>query len=150
MKELLFSVCVASLFSSVITFICPKGNEGIGKSLKLLCSLCVCACLIFPVMKLMKNDFEMSFSAPSIDESSGKESMSAYIDGTIENACREMERYVSFAFGVKDPILTLKTDKSNSEKVVIIEGHLEGEGSLEEAANYISSVLFCKITYEEG
>ena len=150
MKELLFSVCVASLFSSVITFICPKGNEGIGKSLKLLCSLCVCACLIFPVMKLMKNDFEMSFSAPSIDENTENESMEAYIDGTLENVCCEMERYVSITFGVKDPMLTLKADKSSSEGVIIIEGHLDGEGRLEEAANYISTVLSCKITYGEG
>lgn len=150
MKELLFSLCAISLFSSAIAFLCPNGNEGTGKTLKLLFSLCICAYLIFPAVRLIKNDVRFSLSLPDINEDASGSSLDAMIDGTIETICSEMENYVSSYYGIIDPKLTLKIDKSNVTQIRIIEGHLKGEGRLNEAADYISSVLACKITCGEG
>ncbi len=149
MKELLFSVCATSLFSSAVAFLCPKGNEGIGKSFKLLCSLCICACLIFPAVRLIKNDVSFSLSLPDVDEGTVEASFDAIIDGTVQNICSEMENYVSSYYGIKNPKLTLKIDKNNASQIRIIEGHLTGKGKINEAADYISGVLACKITCGE-
>jgi hypothetical protein len=150
MKDLLFSVCAASLFSSAVEFLCPKGNEGIGKTLKLLTSICVCACLLFPTVKLLSEEIDFDIALPEDSESSSDEALSTVIENIIDSVCTEMEDYVSLAYGITDPILTLESDCTDPSKIRIICGHLKGKGSLDEAASYISGALGCKITYEEG
>ena len=150
MKELLFSFCTVSLFSSAVGFLCPKGNEGMMKTLRLLLSLCVCASLIFPMIRLLKDEIEIPALLPEAEEDLKNDGLSVMIDGMIDSLCSELEDYVSSNYDVKDPSLTLEIDRSDPSKIKIVKGHLKGSGELEEASSYISGVLLCKITYEEG
>ena len=150
MKDLLFSVCTASLFASAVGFLCPSGNEGVSKTLRLLLSLCICACLIFPTMRLLKSDVQASIELPNIEESAKTESLDTMIDGTIKTICDEIEDYISKTYEITNPKLTLVSDRSDPSRVRIVKGHLDGNGRLEEAAGYISGLLSCKITCGEG
>ena len=149
MKELLFSLSTVCLFSSAITFLCPSGQGGIGKALRMLCSLCICACLTLPTLDMLKSVPKAAIDLPSDAKKVENTAKNAIIDGAVEQIRADMESYVSTFYGLQSPKLVLTVDKSDISHIRITGGHLQGEGRISEAANYISAALMCKITYDK-
>ena len=58
MKEYFISVIAISLVGSMIIALAP--GCGLSKNIKLLCALCMVACIVFPLGTLFDNSFNMA------------------------------------------------------------------------------------------
>lgn len=146
MKDILFSLCTVSLFSSFIMYLTPSGQ--IKKSLSLICSLVICLFLITPTVAILKEGFDFEISLP---ESTPNEENNAGIiiaENTLRTIERSLENEISEKYEMTQPKLTLKADCTDLSNIIIVSGTLSGSGKGEEAAEYLSKYLKCDITYE--
>lgn len=150
MKDLLFAVMVVSLTSAAVTMLAPEG-KGIGKQIRFLCAVVVCASLVAPMLRLLGGELkEFSLSLPDVSAPTAEEAQAAILRLGTEGVCRELEAQVAARFAIREPRITLVTDASDLSAVTIVSGCLSGSGELEEAGDYLSELLGCEFVIEEG
>ena len=149
MKELLFSIMSVSVCAAIISMLSPE-NESIKKQISFVCALSICASLSLPIIRLITGERgALDISLPKQDETENSDALDAIIELAKEKICDEMEGIAERNYGIKNAVLTLTVDTSDKEKIKILSGTLDGEGSLKEAAEYIGKELGCEVRYKE-
>lgn len=143
MKDLLFSICTVSLFSSVITYLTPNGEAK--KQMKFICSLIICAVILSPLIGIIKSQSNIDVSLPSQSDSTTNNVQEKIIAEAINNICDGYEQKIASLYGIKDAELIINVDTSDYTSIVIKNGTLSGEGNVNEAATYLSRELMCEI-----
>ena len=145
MRELLFSVMSVSLFSSVVTYLCPSGP--ILKLVKGACAICVCAALLSPFSVLFGGNADISLPDSSKPEGVRGEAVAEAVCIRVE---RELEYVLASDFGIISPTVSLVMDFSDGSTIKITEAQLSGRGQgLKEGAEYLNKLLDCPVTVKE-